>query len=65
MVEDTFLFSQVPLAFQKVERGHARGKTVVTVAQEEEGTGVTEEEGVTSDTPEQVREEVRQAAPKS
>lgn len=65
VVEATFLFSQVPLAFQKVEGGHARGKTVVTVAQEEEGTGVTEEEGETSDTSEQVREEVRQAAPKS
>lgn len=64
-MEATFLFSQVPLAFQKVEGGHARGKTVVTVAQEEEGTGVTEEEGETSDTSEQVREEVRQAAPKS
>ncbi|XP_041721490.2 reticulon-4-interacting protein 1 homolog, mitochondrial [Coregonus clupeaformis] len=66
VVEATFPFSQVPQAFQKLEGGHARGKTVVTVAQEEEGTRVTEEEGEveTSDTPEQVREEVKEAVPK-
>ncbi|CAB1342665.1 unnamed protein product [Coregonus sp. 'balchen'] len=45
VVEAMFPFSQVPQAFQKLEGGHARGKTVVTVAQEEEGTRVTEEEG--------------------
>lgn len=31
VVEKTFPFSQVPEAFLKVERGHARGKTVVSV----------------------------------
>ncbi|XP_078132950.1 NAD(P)H oxidoreductase RTN4IP1, mitochondrial [Sander vitreus] len=29
VVEETFSFSQVPQAFEKVEKGHARGKTVV------------------------------------
>lgn len=36
MVEAQFSFAQVPQAFQKLEEGHARGKTVVLVAEEEE-----------------------------
>ncbi|XP_060789264.1 reticulon-4-interacting protein 1 homolog, mitochondrial isoform X2 [Neoarius graeffei] len=36
VVEETFSFSQVPQAMQKVEQGHARGKTVVTVAKEQD-----------------------------
>ncbi|XP_062863573.1 reticulon-4-interacting protein 1 homolog, mitochondrial [Trichomycterus rosablanca] len=36
VVEETFSFSQVPQAFQKVEGGHARGKTVVTIAKEQD-----------------------------
>ncbi|KAG5265677.1 hypothetical protein AALO_G00245090 [Alosa alosa] len=35
VVEETFSFSQVPQAFLKVEAGHARGKTVVNVIQED------------------------------
>ncbi|KAM4816240.1 NAD(P)H oxidoreductase RTN4IP1, mitochondrial isoform X2 [Urocitellus parryii] len=31
VIEQTFPFSQVPEAFLKVERGHARGKTVINV----------------------------------
>lgn len=31
VVEETFSFSQVPQAFEKVEKGHARGKTVIQV----------------------------------
>ena len=31
VIERTFPFSEVPEAFLKVERGHARGKTVVNV----------------------------------
>ncbi|XP_059228131.1 reticulon-4-interacting protein 1, mitochondrial-like [Mustela nigripes] len=31
VIEKTFPFSQVPEAFLKVERGHARGKTVINV----------------------------------
>ncbi|XP_031202588.1 reticulon-4-interacting protein 1, mitochondrial isoform X3 [Mastomys coucha] len=31
VIEQTFPFSEVPEAFLKVERGHARGKTVVSV----------------------------------
>ncbi|GAA6080469.1 reticulon-4-interacting protein 1 homolog, mitochondrial [Tachysurus ichikawai] len=34
VVEETFPFSQVPQAMQKVEQGHARGKTVVNIAEE-------------------------------
>lgn len=37
MVEAQFPFSQVPQAFQKLEEGHARGKTVVRVAEEDNG----------------------------
>uniref|UniRef100_A0A667X401 NAD(P)H oxidoreductase RTN4IP1, mitochondrial n=1 Tax=Myripristis murdjan TaxID=586833 RepID=A0A667X401_9TELE len=32
VVEEQFAFSQVPQAFQKVEKGHARGKTVVQIS---------------------------------
>ncbi|KAM4625203.1 NAD(P)H oxidoreductase RTN4IP1, mitochondrial [Polymixia lowei] len=36
VVEEQFTFSQVPQAFQKVEKGHARGKTVVQVSRDGE-----------------------------
>lgn len=42
MVEAQFPFAQVPQAFQKLEEGHARGKTVVRVA-EEDDEGQSEE----------------------
>ncbi|XP_022050555.1 reticulon-4-interacting protein 1 homolog, mitochondrial [Acanthochromis polyacanthus] len=32
VVDETFSFSQVPQAFDKVEKGHARGKTVVEIS---------------------------------
>ncbi|KAM9341679.1 NAD(P)H oxidoreductase RTN4IP1, mitochondrial [Symphorus nematophorus] len=32
VVEETFSFSQVPQALEKVEKGHARGKTVVQIS---------------------------------
>nr|XP_046269991.1 reticulon-4-interacting protein 1 homolog, mitochondrial [Scatophagus argus]XP_046269992.1 reticulon-4-interacting protein 1 homolog, mitochondrial [Scatophagus argus]XP_046269993.1 reticulon-4-interacting protein 1 homolog, mitochondrial [Scatophagus argus] len=32
VVEETFSFSQVPQAIEKVEKGHARGKTVVQIS---------------------------------
>ncbi|KAF1375175.1 hypothetical protein PFLUV_G00236780 [Perca fluviatilis] len=32
VVEETFSFSEVPQAFEKVEKGHARGKTVVQIS---------------------------------
>uniref|UniRef100_A0A1A7W868 NAD(P)H oxidoreductase RTN4IP1, mitochondrial n=2 Tax=Iconisemion striatum TaxID=60296 RepID=A0A1A7W868_9TELE len=32
VVEETFSFSQVPQAFEKVEKGHARGKTVIEIS---------------------------------
>lgn len=36
VVEAQFPFAQVPQAFQKLEEGHARGKTVVRLADENE-----------------------------
>ncbi|KAL7873799.1 hypothetical protein AOLI_G00128700 [Acnodon oligacanthus] len=36
VVEQRFSFAQVPQAFEKVEKGHARGKTIVTVTREQE-----------------------------
>ncbi|XP_056872327.1 reticulon-4-interacting protein 1 homolog, mitochondrial-like isoform X1 [Takifugu flavidus] len=44
VVEAQFPFAQVPQAFQKLEEGHARGKTVVRVAEEDE-EGQSEEMG--------------------
>lgn len=41
MVEAQFPFSQVPQAFQKLEHGHARGKTVVKVSEEDDSQGET------------------------
>ncbi|CAN9507863.1 unnamed protein product [Ophioblennius macclurei] len=37
VVEAQFPFTQVPQAFQKLEQGHARGKTVVRVAEDDGG----------------------------
>uniref|UniRef100_A0A673LG08 NAD(P)H oxidoreductase RTN4IP1, mitochondrial n=1 Tax=Sinocyclocheilus rhinocerous TaxID=307959 RepID=A0A673LG08_9TELE len=35
VVEEVFSFAQVPQGFQKVEQGHARGKTVVSIIEDE------------------------------
>lgn len=35
-MEAQFPFAQVPQAFQKLEEGHARGKTVVRVVEEDD-----------------------------
>ncbi|KAJ3606739.1 hypothetical protein NHX12_026258, partial [Muraenolepis orangiensis] len=43
VVQACFPFSQVPQAFQKVEQGHARGKTVVMVADQGETVAEREE----------------------
>uniref|UniRef100_A0A3P9M9V1 NAD(P)H oxidoreductase RTN4IP1, mitochondrial n=1 Tax=Oryzias latipes TaxID=8090 RepID=A0A3P9M9V1_ORYLA len=43
VVEAQFPFSQVPQAFQKLEHGHARGKTVVKVSEEDDSQGETVE----------------------
>lgn len=34
VVDETFGFEQVPQAFDKLERGHARGKTVIDVGKD-------------------------------
>ncbi|XP_038134609.1 reticulon-4-interacting protein 1 homolog, mitochondrial-like [Cyprinodon tularosa] len=44
VVEAQFPFSQVPQAFQKLEQGHARGKTVVKVAEDDEVINAAESE---------------------
>ncbi|XP_072546119.1 reticulon-4-interacting protein 1 homolog, mitochondrial isoform X2 [Salminus brasiliensis] len=36
VVEETFSFAQVPQAFEKVEKGHARGKTVVAITRDQQ-----------------------------
>uniref|UniRef100_A0A6Q2WU18 NAD(P)H oxidoreductase RTN4IP1, mitochondrial n=1 Tax=Esox lucius TaxID=8010 RepID=A0A6Q2WU18_ESOLU len=51
VVEATFPFAQVPLAFQKLEGGHARGKTVISVNQEAQ-EGMAGTEGVEENTSE-------------
>ncbi|KAG7225210.1 hypothetical protein INR49_014769 [Caranx melampygus] len=40
VVEETFGFSQVPQALEKVESGHARGKTVVEISKGREAAGI-------------------------
>ncbi|KAK5600133.1 Reticulon-4-interacting protein 1, mitochondrial [Crenichthys baileyi] len=44
VVEAQFPFTQVPQAFQKLEQGHARGKTVVKVAEDDECIQTAESE---------------------
>ncbi|XP_015225269.1 PREDICTED: reticulon-4-interacting protein 1 homolog, mitochondrial-like [Cyprinodon variegatus] len=44
VVEAQFPFTQVPQAFQKLEQGHARGKTVVKVAEDDEVINAAESE---------------------
>lgn len=36
VVEEQFTFSQVPQAFQKMEKGHSRGKTVIQISRGDE-----------------------------
>jgi len=43
VVEAQFPFAQVPQAFQKLEQGHARGKTVVRVTEEDEDLTLAKE----------------------
>lgn len=43
-MEAQFPFTQVPQAFQKLEEGHARGKTVVRVADEGKSEEMAESE---------------------
>lgn len=57
MVEAQFPFTQVPQAFQKLEDGHARGKTVVRVAEEDD----RQAEGLVQETAE-VEQEVQETA---
>uniref|UniRef100_A0A8C3G5H5 NAD(P)H oxidoreductase RTN4IP1, mitochondrial n=1 Tax=Cyclopterus lumpus TaxID=8103 RepID=A0A8C3G5H5_CYCLU len=59
VVEAQFPFTQVPQAFQKLENGHARGKTVVRVAEEDDKQA--EEQNGRSETSE-CEQEVKETA---
>uniref|UniRef100_A0A3Q2UNZ2 NAD(P)H oxidoreductase RTN4IP1, mitochondrial n=1 Tax=Fundulus heteroclitus TaxID=8078 RepID=A0A3Q2UNZ2_FUNHE len=53
VVEAQFPFTQVPQAFHKLEQGHARGKTVVKVAEDDECIEATESEREVQETAQQ------------
>ncbi|XP_076021470.1 NAD(P)H oxidoreductase RTN4IP1, mitochondrial-like isoform X2 [Genypterus blacodes] len=63
VVEAQFPFSQVPKAFQKLEQGHARGKTVVRVEEDDDNDRRQGEElAVNNCTENRQSEQVRQTA---
>ncbi|KAM4529564.1 reticulon-4-interacting protein 1 homolog, mitochondrial-like [Fundulus diaphanus] len=53
VVEAQFPFTQVPQAFHKLEQGHARGKTVVKVAEDDESIEAAESEREVQETAQQ------------
>ncbi|KAK2890081.1 reticulon-4-interacting protein 1 homolog, mitochondrial-like isoform X2 [Channa argus] len=59
VVEAQFPFSQVPQAFQKLEQGHARGKTVVRVADDDDDDDIQAEklvQNIRTESPESEQE---------
>ncbi|KAK9531444.1 hypothetical protein VZT92_010870 [Zoarces viviparus] len=56
VVEAQFPFTQVPQAFQKLENGHARGKTVVRVAEEDDKWAEELVQSARSESEQEVRE---------
>ncbi|KAK2856140.1 hypothetical protein Q5P01_004875 [Channa striata] len=63
VVEAQFPFTQVPQAFQKLEQGHARGKTVVRVAEDDDMQAEELVQSIRTETPEseqEVQETVKQ-----
>ncbi|KAG7239682.1 hypothetical protein INR49_028618 [Caranx melampygus] len=61
VVEAQFPFTQVPQAFQKLEQGHARGKTVVRVAEKDDRQAEELAQSVCTETAEQeVQETAKQ-----
>lgn len=60
-MEAQFPFTQVPQAFQKLEQGHARGKTVVRVAEKDDREAEELAQSVCTETAEQeVQETAKQ-----
>lgn len=51
-MEAQFPFTQVPQAFQKLEQGHARGKTVVRVAEKDDTQAEELAQNICTDTAE-------------
>ncbi|XP_042359979.1 reticulon-4-interacting protein 1 homolog, mitochondrial-like isoform X1 [Plectropomus leopardus] len=63
VVEAQFPFTQVPQAFQKLEQGHARGKTVVRVTEEDDRQAeelVQNSRTETAESEQEVRETAKQ-----
>lgn len=61
VVEAQFSFTQVPQAFQKLEKGHARGKTVVRVAEEDDRQAEELVQDSSTETAEPVQETAKQS----
>lgn len=61
VVEAQFSFTQVPQAFQKLEKGHARGKTVVRVAEEDDRQTEELVQDSSTETAESVQETAKQS----
>uniref|UniRef100_A0AAX7SZE6 Enoyl reductase (ER) domain-containing protein n=1 Tax=Astatotilapia calliptera TaxID=8154 RepID=A0AAX7SZE6_ASTCA len=61
VVEAQFSFTQVPQAFQKLEKGHARGKTVVRVAEEDDRQTEELVQDSSTETVESVQETAKQS----
>ncbi|XP_031734240.1 reticulon-4-interacting protein 1 homolog, mitochondrial-like [Anarrhichthys ocellatus] len=60
VVEAQFPFTQVPQAFQKLENGHARGKTVVRVAEQDDKRAEELVQNGRSESEQEVREAANQ-----
>lgn len=62
-MEAHFQFSHVPQAFQKLEQGHARGKTVVRVADDDDRQAEEMAQNIsteTADSEQEVQETAKQ-----
>ena len=59
-MEAQFPFTQVPQAFQKLELGHARGKTVVRVAEEDDRQAEELVQNSRAETEQEVQETAKQ-----
>ncbi|XP_028252425.1 reticulon-4-interacting protein 1 homolog, mitochondrial-like [Parambassis ranga] len=62
VVEAQFPFTQVPQAFQKLEQGHARGKTVIKVAEEDDRQAeeLAQDSSRTAESEQEVQETAKQ-----
>lgn len=60
VVEAQFPFTKVPQAFQKLEQGHARGKTVVRVTEEDDRQAEELVQNSRAETEQEVKETAKQ-----